>query len=256
MGRVLFLIFLAIIIVFIMVPNMLLIDNHNDKIIMKNNLNLSARVLMDSIDMNISNIDELSEGYGKSPVYDIKIDKNGLIREFYGVLSKNILDEFWYKEIKKNIKVKILVYSDRFYICDNFNRWSPPYYFIYKYDDKPLYISSKVERAYFYEDDGSKVYGDISSFGLTLEERDELIISKLNNEISKYASDELGKSIRIKIYNPNNKDGQYKAENSSFNVLDGLTFFVVYFNNNRFNVFDNDIEASNYQVAGYTLEDY
>ncbi len=239
-----------------MVPNMILIDNHNDKIIMKNNLNLSARALMNSIDMSVSNMDELSEGYGKSPVYDINIDKDRLISEFYDVLSKNILDEFWYEDIKENIRAKILVYNDRFYICDSLDRWSPPYYFICEYDNKPLYINTKVETAYYYEDDNTKTYDDISNFGLTAKERDELIITKLNNEIAKHSSNELGKSININIFNSNNNDGTYKAENSNFNVLDGLTFFIVYINNDKISIFDNEIEANNYQVAGYTLEDY
>lgn len=256
MGRVLFLIFLAIIIVIIIVPNMILIDNHNDKIIMKNNLNLSARVLINSIDKRIPNMDELSEGYGKSPAYNISVDKDRLISEFYDVLSKNILDEFWYAETKKSIKAKILVYNDRFYICDSLDRWSPPYYFICEYNNKTLYINSEVETAYYYEDDDTKINNDISSFGLTLEKRDEIIISKLNKEISKYTTDEFNESINIKIYYSNKTDGAYKAENFNFNVLDGLTFFVVYMYKDRINAFDNEIKASNYQVAGYTLEDY
>ncbi len=256
MGRTIFFIFLTIIIAFVMVPNMLLVNNYNEKVMVKNNLNLASRVLISSIDKRPIKMGELGQGYEKEVSYDIHIHRDRLLNQFYDILYKNLLDKLLYEETKKNIKAKIIVYNDRFYICDTLERWSVPYYFIHKYGNSPLYLNTKTNIAYYYDDTGAKIYDDIYNIGLNSEKKKEIIITKLNNEIAKYTSNEFKESIGIKIYNPHKADGKYKAENSYFNVLDGLTFFVVYVERDIVNVFDNEIKGLNYQVAGYTLEDY
>ncbi|WP_432409478.1 hypothetical protein [Wukongibacter sp. M2B1] len=256
MGRAIFLIFIVLILIIIMVPSMLFISNQNDRVIMKNNLNLAAKVLINAVDKQVINMDELGEGYIKSIDYEIRVDRDRLLSEFYEVLFENVLEKSWYEEIKRDIKAKIIVYNDRFYICDNLDRWSPPYYFIDKYNGEPLYLNTMTDTACYYDDLGDKVSSDISFFGISNAEKEDLIINKLNEQIVKYVMNEFKEGINIKIYNPHKPDGAYKAEYSRFNVLDGLTFFVVYVENDVKSVFDNEIKLSNYQIAGYTLEDY
>jgi len=257
MGKVVFFIFFIFFISMVFIPNMILIDNNNDTELMKQNLNLSARALINTVDKTVSNVNEIAEGYGKEFYFDINVDNERVLEEFYDVLRKNIIDAEEYESVKKSIKLKIIVYHDRFFVADERDLWSPPFFFTRYYEGKEYYLNSKDNKAYYYDDSGNKVFDiNISDLGISSKEKNDIIINKVNQMVGQLTYEAgLRDGINIKIFNKDNDDTNYIAENCHFNILDGLTFFVVYVSNKPMFFHDEKLDYKNYNVAGYTLED-
>lgn len=112
------------------------------------------------------------------------------------------------------------------------------------------------DKAYYYDDTGSKVYKDISEYGITLREKNDIIIDKVNETVGRLTYEVgLRDGINIKILNEENDDINYIVQNRHFNILDGLTFFVVFVENKPMEFHGKRLNYKNYNVAGYTLED-
>ncbi len=246
MWKLVFFIFLSLLLIGYVVPNILLIDNHNDSIIIERTLNSASKILIDSYDKKITNIDALAEGYEKVNI-DIEIDKDRLLKQFYEITKGTIADDDLYTEIIENIKTKMLVYEDKFFISYNEDSWGPPYFFTYKYNDKIYYLNTKNDNVYYYNGN-NKVYDTIGDIGLSNIQKDYIIIDKINEYIKKYLDEG---SFEIKIKN----EHDFKEGYQYFNVLDGLTFFVIYKEDNLIDIWDR-INYKKYNVAGYTLSNY
>ncbi|WP_432664793.1 hypothetical protein R9X47_00880 [Wukongibacter baidiensis] len=256
MGKVIFFVFFIFFVTVVFIPNMILIDNNNDIELMKQNLNLASRAIINSIDKEIPNSGEMSDGYNKNFYYDVNIDHERLLKEFYDVLRKNIVDDNEYESVKDNVKSKILVYHDKFFIADEKDLWSPPFFFMVEHNGTDIYLNSMDDKAYYYDDTGSKVYKDISEYGITLRQKNDIIIDKVNQTVGQLTYEVgLRDGINIKILNKDNDDVNYIVQNRHFNILDGLTFFVVFVENKPLEFDGKRLDYKNYNVAGYTLED-
>lgn len=257
MGKVIFFIFFIFFIIMVFVPNMILIDNNNDIELMKQNLNLSARALINAVDKNISNVNEIAEGYDKGFYFDINVDNERLLKEFYDVLRKNVVDTEEYEAAKNSIKLKIVVYNDKFFVANERDLWSPPFFFTLQHEGIEYYLNSKDNKAYYYDDTGNKISDvNISDLGISLKEKNDIIINKINQMVGQLTYETgLRDGITIRIFNKDNNDKNYISENCHFNILDGLTFFVVYASNKHMLFYGKKLNYKNYNVAGYTLED-
>lgn len=88
MGKIIFFVFFIFFVTVVFIPNMILIDNNNDIKLMKQNLNLASRAIINSVDKEILDSGEMSAGYNKDFYYDVNIDHERLLKEFYDVLRK------------------------------------------------------------------------------------------------------------------------------------------------------------------------
>lgn len=241
-------IFLVLIFTFIPLSHLEFYNRSTEEI--KQKLNLSVKVLPYCIDNTDNNYMLLAEGFKRCNT----INKNKLLDEFHDVLSDNICNEKKYQEIKSGILAKVLVYYDRFYIAGRNDRWSPPYFFTCQDGERLYYVYTRGDYVYYYNS-GNIVTCSLNSTGITKEQRNNIVINKLNSIIAIYTLDTLtGKGLNIKIYNPGCDSPEYKAKNMCFNVLDGITFFVVYSDSENLGLNGKKFRFSSCNVAGYTME--
>jgi len=232
------------------------LDNTNSETEgIKQALNLSAKAVACAIDGSKSNYDEMAKGMDRSELSEIAIDNDKLLSEFYDVLYKNILNNESFERIKAGIPAKVVVYYDRFYIAGNDDKWSPPFYFTHYSGGKLLYLFTKSDIAYYYDNSGIKVFTNIHAENISREQKNDIIINKVNSAIFQYTFDSVtGKGLTVQIRNPENNEAEYKVRHSYFNVLDGITFFVLYKENTGIGVDTREFEYANYNVVGYTVE--
>lgn len=255
---------IIVIIIFLFIPSALLTSTRNEKQRVKHEMNLSARVLAGCIMNTPQNFIEISEGYRRKSLLQLEIDKSKLIRDFYEAMKSNIPDLAAFDDLKKCFRIKALVYCDKFLIADELDRWSPPYFFILNKNGRSLFVNTENDDAYYYDNTGKEVHVTLETVGVSSREKNDAIINRVNEVIAFYTSKFVGNNLSagkgaiglgIKIFNPENKDAVYNHENSYFNILEGITFFVVYDKYEVINVLGRDITIKNYGVVGYTLDD-
>ena len=253
MGKLIGFIVIIIFIVFTFLAAYHLYQNNYAIEDIKYSINLSAKALANCTYITKSNINNQSIGYLKS--LNVVIDKERLLKEFYDSLYLNYYNEEVFNKIKSNLVVKIVVYHDKFYVADVNDKWSPPYFFTIQKSGNIIYFNSKNDLVYYYNATGDKVYSNISNFDIKQEQRQQVIIDKLNSIVSQHTFDQIRqKGLKIETYNPFKADGEYIAKYSRFNILDGLTFFVVFAEDKRVYLDNREFKYKNYNVVGYTMD--
>lgn len=255
MQQIMALVICLLLAIFTFIPGAYLTNTINNYESIKQTLNLSARALGNCVQVQDLNFQELSRGSARSELSIIEVDKDLLLREFYDVLEKNIADPEKIDFVKSRLFIKVLVYYDRFYVADRNDRWSPPYFFTEDSSGQTVYVNSKNSDAYYYDAYGNKIDTALSNIGLTDRQKSELIIQKINTVVSQKTGEILERNgLQIEIYNPYNDDPNYKVKHSYFNVLDGLTYFVVFAADTRVQIHSGEFKFRNYNVVGYTLK--
>ncbi len=223
----------------------------------KQALSLSAKVLQGAVEYNKS----MTEQYiynnlnGVPLEFEKEINKDKLLQDFNLMLRENLLTQSQYNKAKENILVKVLVMPDRIYVAGKEEQWTEPYFYIYNVDNL-VYLRIDTNEVVYYDNLGNRLEGKtISDYGLSNEEKMNIIINTINRAVAKYTDEPLlRKGLQIKIFNQENSDVNYQVTNSKFNVLEGITFFVVYAENRQMTVYDVGYNFKNYNVVGYTLE--
>ncbi len=217
-------------------------------------LNLSVKVLSNSILPSRTNFSELAQGFAGEDLSPLEVDKDKLMREFYDVAAKNCYSSKDFNHLKEKLLFKTIVYPDRFFIADTNDKWSVPYFFTYNKDGELLYLNTRDDTVYSYDSAGNMLTWSLTEAGISRSRKNDLIIDRINSILSGYTGEPgSDKALNIKILNPDNNDSAYKISYSYFNVLEGVTFFVVYKENRNIDVKDRDFRFKNYNVAGYTL---
>jgi len=186
---------------------------------------------------------------------EIVIDKESLLNEFKELIYLNYLDYKAYKELKERLPIKILVYADRFYIAGKNDKWSQPIFFCYEESGgKLLYFNTTNNEVYYYDQHQNIVKDVIASFGLTSEAKEAFIINKIN-QYAEVFSRENGVGLKIKIKNNNKGDIDYKVQMSSYNIMDGITFFVIYSKTDYLYTPYGTQKIRQGEVIGYTMDE-
>ncbi|MTI48726.1 hypothetical protein [Sporosalibacterium faouarense] len=218
-------------------------------------LSLSAKALANNVNNTRSNFNNTSKGYKKNMYEEsIEVDKERLLQEFYETLYTNYYNEDLYRQIKKNILIKMIVYSDKCYVAKKNDKWSPPYFFTKESGGKLIYFNSNNDLAYYYNSSNNRIYTNISNLGITEKEKQQIVIDKINSIVAQNTyGDNREMGLKIGMYNPFNIDGKYMESYSRFNVLDGLTFFIVHASDRNIFLDNKEFRYNNYTVIGYTM---
>ncbi len=220
----------------------------------KQSLNLSAKALAKAVDQETLNKETISLGFTKANI-EVSIDHDLLLEEFYKVLYQNYYHQDRFQGLKKSILLKVLVYYDRFYIADLQDRWSPPCYFNVSYEGNIYYLTTLDGQVYTYDEQGEKRFLRATDIEISDGEQEQLIIDKINTEIANETSRyNRGIPLVIEIKNPEIEDFQYLQKYGHFNVLEGVTFFVIYGERKTIGIDQKQFQFSNHNVVGYTLE--
>lgn len=211
-------------------------------------------------------------GYYLAEEEEISIDRNKLLKEFNGILRNHYNNQADYEKARSQIPVKVLVLHDRFYVAGIDDEWSEAYYFQYREGNKILFLNTRNNKGY-YLSNGVPQWVPIEPVI-----RDKIVIDRVNEVVSAYTNAYITNSgahrysnnqLTIEIQNPteislDKLDGmsneeisnlikeRYRQEN--FNILDGITFFTVYLEEQYLSARDQEIVYQNYNVAGYTME--
>lgn len=225
--------------------------------ILEQNLNLSARVLKNSIINKASNMRVLAIGEFEY----MEIDKEKLLSDFYDVLYKNYNNVEKFEIIKSNLIVKILIMIDRFYICGSDDVWREPIFFI-EYNEsinKMVYFNILNSNIYYIENT-SKKYMILEDIGITLDYKNDFIISRINNYIGRYTRRNVYEkagfsqySLKIMIKNKEKNNVEYKVENRYFNALEGITFLIIYADEKEVYLLNEIYNYKKYNISGYTF---
>lgn len=221
---------------------------------LKENLILSAKVLKQNISNSQESMEGISNGYNKE-YKDIIIDEENLISDFNAMLYRHYLNKNKYESIKQQLYVKVLVYPDRFQIANYKDLWSAPYYFTsMTSDNKQLFLNAKDNTVYYYDDANNKVEDTLDNYALSMSEKQQLIIDKINLYVSLYTKlTEADKGLVINIKNAYKNDISYLDSMEGFNPIEDVTFFVVYISSNKLELWSYLFNFNAYEVVGYTL---
>ena len=256
MGQIMAVIVIMVTIIFVFVPISYLNASNMETEKVKQSLNLAAKAVVNCVEQDISNLDEVMNGYERIDAIDIKIDKERLLKEFKQVIESNCFNQKEkIKKIEDSILAKALVYHDMFFVADKTDNWSPPFFFTTVRAGKLLYLNTSNDLVAYYDSAGDLKTENISNYSITRKEKNEIIINKINQWVAQYTY-ELGerRGLNIQIRNPYEHDIEYKIKTSHLNVLDGITFFVVYAENNFLTMNMQEFNFKDYNVVGYTIE--
>ena len=217
---------------FFMINNILAAINMKRNTEIKNILNRSCKVIADAISIEDENISHIADGYLLKRRKSVELDLEKLDRMFVDTLKYNAKNRFNIE----NIKLKVVVYDERFFIQDNRGIWIPRYF----RDDKKI-INIFDNKYHSIKDDTLKNLPKNYDKEVT-------IINQLNDIVAGYISD-FQNSFTIGIKN----SSHLTLENRNFNVLDGVTFFVLY-EDDEVSIIQPQIkEKTNFSLAGYTI---
>jgi hypothetical protein len=223
---------------------------------LEQSLNLSCKVFKTCI-IKTGNKKEAGK---RAPIVE-NIDKEKLLQDFYDILSLNYPNITGYNNIKRNIRLKMIIHGDRMYYAGTNNKWSIPVFFT-EYNEIPgteVYFNINDDSVYYYIGT-DKYYTDLNALGITNEEKYELIIDKVNSIVAKNTiqrtvtgSQEQVFSAKLNIQNPYTSDNTIKHDMSYFNILEGSTFFVIYTEGLNHQSGNMDFTFKNLAVSGYTI---
>ncbi|OJV65267.1 MAG: hypothetical protein BGO41_01510 [Clostridiales bacterium 38-18] len=216
------------------------VDNRDSEI----RSSLMAKVLYSNISLNYEDTSNLSFGYANTE-NEIIVNQDKLIQDFFYVneSTENRLDQ-------NHISALILVYYDRYIIYDPYlSKWQAPVFFTYNISGNQYYLNTQNNTALNNQNSSFA----ISSLGLAEEEKNQIIIDKINTGISKFTSDEYA-PLQLKIRNASITDGDYLYEYNTFNVIDDVTFLVVYKKASLYDLLGNLRTYKNYTITGYTIK--
>ncbi|MDF2522565.1 MAG: hypothetical protein K0R31_206 [Clostridiales bacterium] len=248
---------LLIVIIFIFIPSMGLKEVHDSNQDIKQALNLSTRVIGNCVDRSKINFTELARGYNRDSHIPIEVDRERLMKEFYQLMSKNLTSERKFQSVKDKLLVKVVVYYDQFFVADKKDSWSAPYFFTWDSGNELIYLNTQDDTVSYYDASGYRRNDrTITYYGLNREQKNDQIIKQLNAVVAQYTSEKLIRKngLKIEIQNSARSDLGLKLNKSFFNVLDGVTFFVIYAENPSMVVNSKDVKYRNYNVVGYTVE--
>ncbi|MGV8145839.1 MAG: hypothetical protein ACLKAK_03280 [Alkaliphilus sp.] len=253
MGQIVALVVILIMAVFLFLPMFNVVENHHEVIDVKQRLVLSSKVLADSIQKEeLTKREETAENKDKFKT-EIIVEKDKLLSSFYEMLHKNFPNDSKREKIISNIRVKILVDYNCMYYTLNGSRWELPIFFTYDYMEETVYLNTKNNLAYYYDYEGSRVYEGIEKFGISNEGKEQIIINIINRVVAEYSlRKEIGKTLSINIKNKYTEDINKKMEEASFNVLEGITFFIVY-SGEKIKKIEEEFVLRNFNVVGTTL---
>ncbi len=257
MWQITAIILIIILTLFVFVPLSYLTENYQERQEIKQSLNLSAKALLGAIEKKSQTVDVLSSGHIYQGLTNIKVDKEILLEGFYETLYKNYYHKSKFNEIKEQIIVKVLVYEDRFFVTDQHDKWSPPYFFCWEdtVSQRLLYFNTINDSVYYYDSNNRMRWESIDSLGVDQQQKNDIIIQKLNEVIIQYTKEEgIENGLSIQIRNPDKADVKYQLEHCHFNVLEGITFFVVYMEDKNLFLNNKEFKYDNYCVVGYTME--
>jgi hypothetical protein len=245
---ILFLIFTSVFVILGLVDR-----NEYDKADTKQSINLAAKQLINSIDKSSLTTEELSKGYTNDST-NINIDMKRLIVNFENTLKRTYPNDIKYESLKKSIKFKSVIYYDRIYFTDkntldSIENIEAPIYFTYHdvATGRLLYLNTVKTDVYYYDNSNNKIIDNITNYGLSEKQKNEIIINKINTIIRNYTDNVETKGVTVKIAS--------LEGNQYFNILDGITFLVVYNDSSTINtIFSDNINMYNYNVTGYTFE--
>ncbi|WP_113675848.1 hypothetical protein [Vallitalea guaymasensis] len=221
---------------------------------LKENIVLSSKVLKNNISLSEKSMDSISKGY-KRKEKDIIIDEEKLLYDFNQMLYRHYLNEKNYLEVKNKLYVKALVYPEYFILANVNDKWSAPYYFTYvTSDDKLIYLNTVDNNAYYFDNADNRVDTTLDAFSLTTEEKQDIILNKLNLYVSLYTKlTESDKGLVINIKNQFKEDNKYLLDMQNFNPLENVTFFTVYVNNKKITLWNYLLKLNTHEVVGYTI---
>lgn len=240
----------------------------------KQMLNLSAKVLINNIDSENLKLIDVSLGSTIPKNVEISVNKDKLLNDFFDTVYKNLNNTEIFESIKNNIPVKVLVFYDRFFVAGRDNQWSAPYFFTYSNNNKTYYLNNRNTQAYYFEG------GEEKTATINKSIVDRVIIERINSVVTSYTNANLmkekdsprytDKKLYIEIQNPSEinikniagETNQKKINDfmnnrnrkSNFNILNGITFFVVYLEEDYIGIRGSEIIYPNYNVVGYTLD--
>lgn len=254
---------------------------------MKHNLNMGSKVLINAIDTSGANSEVLSLGYYLQNEDALTIDKSKLVKEFSEVFRSNFANDVAYKEAQRHIPAMLLTYGDRYYLAkikmsdgdskslDSYKiqySWSAPMYYTVTDDSgRLLYLNMRYDTSTYYSGEKATLVKNsevmVGGKTLTPTVRDHLIIDKINTTVGQVTTDPLDDSASFKINirargefdkEPTDKSQvqAYREQlryGSNFNVLEGITYFVLYSSDKNGYLRDKVFRYRNYNAAGFTL---
>ncbi|MCD5413530.1 MAG: hypothetical protein LR001_00785 [Clostridiales bacterium] len=255
MGQIVALIVILIMALFLFLPMFNLVENHYEVTDVKQRLVLSSKVLINSIqkeDINQSKLMlENSDRFGT----EIIVDRDKLLSSFYDMVHKNFPNKNKREKVLSNIKAKILVEHNRLYYASDEDIWGLPTFFMHNYSDEIVYLSIKNSLAYIYNNDNTRVYKETRKFGISNEDKEQIIIDKINEVVAKHTFQEgMCSILSINIRNKHTEDIYKKMIEANFNVLEGITFFIVYSDEVVKKINNEEFIFKNYNVVGTTIE--
>lgn len=225
---------------------------HHETMEIKQAMNLSARVLVNAVSRAPGTMETLAQGYRKAGDSMVEVDGDLLLQEFRTLLLLNIRKEKQRQHMLEHIAIKVLVYPDRFYTAGKEDVWSPPWFFTLQQGTQLLYINTRDETVYRYDDAGNKLSSTLTQQGITLAQRNREILQQLNRVVGAYTARE-GRGKAIRIFNPEEPDPVYRHQYGYFNPLDGISFFAVYADAPVFWLGHQEVMFPRQAITGYTL---
>ncbi|MEO2202149.1 hypothetical protein ABGV42_00140 [Paenibacillus pabuli] len=157
--------------------------------------------------------------------------------------------------------------------------WLPPmYYTVIDDSGRLMYLNLRDETSYYYQAvstvNENKIVVDNSTVSiggkkLTKDLRDKLVIEKINAHVHRMTRDPYEKNYGFEIqirpagmenadisgYTPKQRSDYYSKliQMSNFNILEGITFFVIYSTDEPKYIRDRDYQYRNYNASGFTL---
>ncbi|MBM7613603.1 hypothetical protein [Alkaliphilus hydrothermalis] len=253
MGQSVAVILIIIFLVFLFIPMAFLTNNQQQVGEIKQSLNLSAKALIKAIEVDSENANGFSQGYNRGRQQEVVVNKEDLLREFYDILYRNYYIDGGFQDTKQRLVLKILVVNDRFYLAKEDDQWSHPYFFLLEDTGLNVYLDIRDDIVYYYDDYGNMTYASLQSFGISKEEKNQRIINRINQVVAMETKTEFKDGLEIMIQNSQNVEGDYRRRFQNFNVLEGITFFVIYRGDTGLEINNQMYEYKNYNVVGYTL---
>jgi len=272
---------MLLLIIFVFVPMALMQNRNTEFEKLNNSFNLSVKVLKHNFAKETGNYEELARGtrgHNVSNMPDIVIDKEQMMKDFHSVMMDNFGRGKNYREVRGNMLAKVVSDHEKFFIADSVDNWEGPFY--YTYTDvallgKTYYLNTLFEQALdtdnnvvgleevFQNDDDVKNFPAVTTYE-SAEEYKRLLVRKRNfaitNKINRFIASKTGgleEGLAIEFESTNLADASEGKRNTlkseDFNPIEGISFFVVYKEENPVFLSTVGYNFAHKNVVGYTL---